>query len=229
MSGRLTSAGWVENEEFIVLGKLFNISIVVYADQINHYETHWTRITGTSNATCYLYNHRVRMNDWYVGIHFDRLTDLRDFRSMEVSKCRGCVALDEAFKAILCRGVKKSTKKSALIQMHMCNTGISLCRKKSGRKWTSWTNAITSQAELGTVRDQKDRAHNEVRALASKVEMLERSLKDVQRKCEQYERQLSVLERSREIIAEDLANEACVVEELGNEVNNDLAFSMLVG
>ena len=75
-SGRFTSDGWVENEEFIVLGKLFNISIVVYADHLNHCENYWTRVTGTSNTTCYMYNHRVKKNNCYVGNHFDRLTDL---------------------------------------------------------------------------------------------------------------------------------------------------------
>ena len=75
-------------------------------------------------------------------------------------------------------------------------------RERLGKSESSGAAAVRLQAELGTVRDQKDRAQDQARALASKVEMLERSLKDVRRKCEQektkiamqYERQISVLE-----------------------------------
>ena len=67
-SGRLTSAGWVQNEEFIVLGKLFDISIVVYADDLNPLETHWTQLVGASSETCFV----------------DLLTDLREKKNGKI-------------------------------------------------------------------------------------------------------------------------------------------------
>ena len=71
--------GWAHGDEFTILGLLFDICIVVYAEYVNPDEPRWTEWGSANSAeTCYIYNHRLYdvEQGLYDGMHFDILTDL---------------------------------------------------------------------------------------------------------------------------------------------------------
>ncbi len=77
--GSNNARGWAQGDVFTILGVLFDICIVIYAEHINTGEPRWTEWGSTSSAeTCYIYNHRLHdvEQGFYDGIHFDILTNL---------------------------------------------------------------------------------------------------------------------------------------------------------
>ena len=75
-------------------------------------------------------------------------------------------------------------------------------REKLGKSQSTGATALRLQAEVGMLREQKEKSQTETRTLSARITMLERKLKDTRRQCElektkismQYERQISVLE-----------------------------------
>lgn len=77
--GSNNARGWAQGDVFTILGVLFDICIVIYAEHINTGEPRWTEWGSTSSAEkCYIYNHRLHdvEQGFYDGIHFDILTNL---------------------------------------------------------------------------------------------------------------------------------------------------------